>query len=132
MIDNLGKMLQRVETRNPRWVQVAQCVEKDIEAFKRPEDQMDTSGMKATFLRLVKDLRDGADAYIAQTQKLTSNAMRTLVKNLQKRGARNLAKVTPEQMVEARLDATDSRVITEQHKEALRVAMLPLLTKVAK
>lgn len=88
--------------------------------------------MEATFLRLVKDLRDGADAYIAQTQKLTSNAVRTLVKNLQKRGARNLTKVTPEQMVEAMLDATDSRVITEPHKEALRVALLPLLTKAAK
>lgn len=53
--------------------------------------------MEATFLQLVKNLRDGADEYIAQTQKLTSNTMRTLVKNLQKRGVRNLMKITPEQ-----------------------------------
>lgn len=128
----VSQLNKSVGTRNPRWAQAAQCAEKDIEAFKRTEGQTDTSAMEATFLRLVKDLRDGADAYIAQTQKLTSNAMKALVKNLQKRGARNLAKVTPEQMVEATLEATDSRVITEHHKEALRVAMLPLLTKTVK
>lgn len=85
----VSQLIKSVGTRNPRWAQAAQCAEKDIEAFKRPEGQMGTSAMAATFLRLVKDLRDGADSYIAQTQKLTSNAMRALVKNLQKRGAKN-------------------------------------------
>lgn len=58
--------------------------------------------------------------------------MKTLMKSLHKRGTRNLLKTTPEQMVEAILDTTDPRVITEQHKEALRVAMLPLFTKPTK
>ena len=132
MIDNFGKLLQNIGAKNPRWEQAAKCAEKDIEARKMPEGQTDTTAMEATFLRLVKDLRDGADMYIAQTQKLTTNAMKTLMKSLQKRGTRNLLKATPEQMVEAMLDTTDPRVITEQHKAALRVAMLPLFTKPTK
>ena len=132
MIDNFGKLLQNIGAKNPRWEQAAKCVKKDIEARKMPEGQTDTTAMEATFLRLVKDLRDGADMYIAQTQKLTTNAMKMLMKSLQKRGTRNRLKATPEQMVEAVLDTTDPRVITEQHKEALRVAMLPLFTKPTK
>lgn len=130
MIDSLGKLLQNIKT--PHWAQAANSAERDIAAFKMPEGQADTSAMEATFLRLVKDLRDGADMYIAQTQKLTTNTMKTLMRNLQKRGGKNLMKVTPEQMVESILDTTDPRVITEQHKEALRVAMLPLFTKPTK
>ena len=40
-----------------------------------PEGQTDTTAMEATFLRLVKDLRDGADMYITQTKKLTTSAI---------------------------------------------------------
>lgn len=129
MIDNFGKLLQNIGKNNPRWAQAAKCAEKDIAAHKMPEGQTDTTAMEATFLRLVKDLRDGADMYIARTQKLTTNTMKNLMKTLQKRGAKNLMKVTPEQMVESILDTADSRVFTEQHKEALRVAMMPLFTR---
>lgn len=132
MIDNMGKLLQNIGNKNPCHLQAARCVEQNIATHKMPEGQTDTAAMEATFLRLVKDLRDGADTYIAQTQKLTTNTMRALIKNLQKRGARSITKITPEQMVEAMLDTADSRVIGEQHKEALRAAMLPLLTKPAK
>ena len=47
----------------------------DIAACKMPEGQTDTTAMEATFLRLVKDLRDGADMYITQTKKLTTSAI---------------------------------------------------------
>lgn len=78
--------------------------------------------MEVIFLRLVKALRDVADAYIVQTQKLTSNAMSALVKSLQKRCARNSTKVTLKLMIVAMLNATTSRAITELHKENLRIA----------
>lgn len=129
MIDNFGKLLQNIGAKNPCWTQAAKSAERDIAAFKMPEGQADTTAMEATFLRLVKDLRDGADMYITQTKKLTTSAIKALMKTLQMRDTKNLMKATSEQMVESILDTTDPRVFTEQHKEALRVAMLPLFTK---
>ena len=103
--------------------------QQDIEARKMPEGQTDTTAMEATFLRIVKDLRDGADAYIAETQRLTSEVMLQLIQKLQKRGVKKVMDMTPEQLVEAALDTTDPNVITEQHRAVLREMMLPLLTK---
>ena len=49
--------------------------------------------------------------------------MMQLMKNLTKRGGKNLMKVTPEQMVEAILDTTDPRVFTEEHRTAMRTVV---------
>lgn len=95
-----------------------------------PEGQIDTSAMEATFLRIVKDLRDGADVYIAESRKLTTEVMMKLMENLNKRGCNRLMEVKPEQLVEAALDTTDPNVITEKHRAVLREMMLPLLKNV--
>lgn len=80
----------------------------------------------------MKDLRDGADAYIAESRKLTTEVMMKLMKNLQKRGAKKLVEITPEQLVDAALDTTDPEVITEEHRIALRAILLPLFMKAVK
>ena len=77
----------------------------------------------------MKDLRNGADAYIAEADKLTTEVMMQLMKNLTKRGGKNLMDITPEQMVEAALDTTDPNVFTSEHKAALRTALLPLFKR---
>ncbi|MBQ3484665.1 MAG: hypothetical protein IJA77_04080, partial [Clostridia bacterium] len=93
----------------------------------------DTSAMEDTFLRIVKDLRNGAAAYIAEADKLTTEVMMQLMKNLTKRGGRVKPHgVTPEQMVKAILDTTDPEVITEEHRIALRAILLPLFKKSGK
>lgn len=94
MINDMGVLLQNVGKNNSKMRQAALCAQRDIEAMKMPEGQTDTTAMEATFLRLVKDLRDSADDYIAQTRKLTTDTMRMLIKNLQKRGVRKLTNGT--------------------------------------
>ena len=88
--------------------------------------------MEDTFLRIVKDLRNGAAAYIAEADKLTTEVMMQLMKNLTKRGVKNLMNVTPEQMVEAILDTTDPRVFTEEHRTAMRTVLLLLFKRTRK
>ena len=127
MIGHLSSLAQRVGKKNPRLQRAAICTQQNIEAMKMPEGQTDTSAMEATFLRIVKDLRDGADAYIAESRKLTTEVMMKLMENLNKRGGKRLMEVKPEQLVEAVLDTTDPNVITEKHRAVLREMMLPLL-----
>lgn len=89
--------------------------------------------MEATFLRIVADLRKGADVYIAESTKLAPETIDQVLANLEKRGGRVKPNgITPEQMVESILDTTDPNVITKEHREALRVAMLPLFSKTGK
>lgn len=127
MVGHLSSLAQRVGKKNPRLQRAAICTQQNIEAMKMPEGQTDTSAMEATFLRIVKDLRDGADAYIAESRKLTTEVMMKLMENLNKRGGKRLMEVKPEQLVEAVLDTTDPNVITEKHRAVLREMMLPLL-----
>ena len=129
MISQLSSLVQRVGKKNPKLQMAAIRTQQDIEARKMPEGQTDTAALEATFLRIVKDLRDGADAYIAETQRLTTDIMMQLMQNLQKRGVKKLMDMTPEQLVDAALDTTDPNVITEQHRAVLREMMLQLLTK---
>ena len=129
MINHLSSLAQRVGKKNPRLQRAAIRTQQEVEARKMPEGQNDTTAMEATFLRIVKDLRDGADAYIAESRKLTTEVMMKLMENLTKRGGKRLLDITPEQLVEAALDTTDPNVITEQHRAVLREMMLPLLTK---
>ena len=69
---------------------------------------------------------------IYHASKLTTEVMMQMMKNLTKRGGKNLMKVTPEQMVEAILDTTDPRVFTEEHRTAMRTVLLPLFKRTRK
>ena len=129
MIDQLGSLIQQVGTKNPQLQRAAIRARQDIESVRRQDNLPDTSAMEDTFLRIVKDLRNGADAYIAEADKLTTEVMMQLMKNLTKRGGKNLMNVTPEQMVESILDTTDPRVFTEEHRKAMRTVLLPLFKK---
>ena len=89
--------------------------------------------MEATFLRIVADLRNGADAYIAESAKLTTETIDKVLGNLEKRGGKAKPHgVTPEQMVEAILDTTNPEIITEEHRAALRTVLLPLFKQSGK
>lgn len=132
MIDQLGSLIQQVGNKNPQLQRAAIRARQDIESVKRQDNLPDTSAMEDTFLRIVKDLRSGADAYIAEADKLTTEVMMQLMKKLTKRGGKNLMKVTPEQIVEAILDTTDPRVFTEEHRKAMRTVLLPLFKRTRK
>lgn len=127
MIGHLSSLAQSVGKKNPRLQRAAICTQQNIEAMMMPERQTDTSAMEATFLRIVKDLQDGADAYIVESRKLTTAIMMKLMENLNKRGGKRLIEVKSEQLVEAVLDTTDPNVITKGHRAVLRKMMLPLL-----
>ncbi len=75
MISQLGNLVQHVGNKNPQMQRTAIQTRQEIEEYKIPEGGPDTSAMEETFLRIVKDLRNGADAYIAESKKLTTEVM---------------------------------------------------------
>ncbi len=129
MISHLSGLVQRVGNKHPHLQRAAIRTQQDIEAMKIPEGHVDTTAMEATFLRIVKDLRDGADMYSAQARTLTTEVMMKLMDRLTKRGGKQLMDLTPAQILEAALDMTDPNVFTEKHKAAIRATWLPLVEK---
>ena len=129
MFSKMNALAMRVSRQQPAVRRMAIQAAQDALALKQPITKPETTAMEATFLRIVKVLRNGADAYIAEADKLTTEVMMQLMKNLTKRGGKNLMDITPEQMVEAALDTTDPNVFTSEHKAALRTALLPLFKR---
>lgn len=133
MFSKLSTLAMRVGRQQPAVRRMAIKAAQDAQALKQPITKPETTAMEATFLRIVADLRKGADAYIEESKKLTVEVMDQLLANLEKRGGRVKPHgVTPEQMVEAILDTTDPEVITEEHRIALRAILLPLFKKSGK
>lgn len=89
MIGHLSHLTQRAGRKNPHMQQAAIRTHQSIEAMKMPQGQTATTAMTATFLRIVKDMRDCADTYQTETKKLTTEVMVKLMKNLQKHGAKS-------------------------------------------
>lgn len=129
MIEQFSGLVQRVGNKNPRLQRAAIRAQQDIEAMKMPEGRTDTTAMEATFLRIVKDLRDGADVYSEQARTLTTEIMMKMMDKLTKRGEKSLMNLTPAQIIEAALDMTDPNVFTEKHKAAIRTTWLLLVEK---
>ena len=133
MFSKMGALAMRVGKQQPAVRRMAIQAAQDAQALKQPISKPETTAMEATFLRIVADLRKGADAYIAESAKLTTETIDKVLGNLEKRGGKVKPHgVTPEQMVESILDTTDPDVITEEHRAALRTALLPLFMQTGK
>ena len=133
MFSKMGALAMRVGKQQPAVRRMTIQAAQDALALKQPISKPETTAMEATFLRIVADLRNGADAYIAESAKLTTETIDKVLGNLEKRGGKVKSHgVTPEQMVESILDTTDPDIITEEHRAALRTALLPLFKQTGK
>ena len=133
MFSKMGALAMRVGKQQPAVRRMAIQAAQDAQALKQPISKPETTAMEATFLRIVADLRKGADAYIAESAKLTTETIDKVLGNLEKRGGKVKPHgVTPEQMVESILDTTDPDIITEEHRAALRTVLLPLFKQTRK
>lgn len=133
MFSKMGALAMRVGKQQPAVRRMAIQAAQDALALKQAISKPETTAMEATFLRIVADLRNGADAYIAESAKLTTETIDKVLGNLEKRGSKVSPNgVTPEQMVESILDTTDPAIITEEHRAALRTVLLPLFKQTEK
>ena len=133
MFSKMGALAMRVGKQQPAVRRMAIQAAQDALALKQAINKPETTAMEATFLRIVADLRKGVDAYIAESAKLTTETIDKVLGNLEKRGGKVKPNgVTPEQMVEPILDTTDPDIITEEHRAALRTALLPLFKQTGK
>ena len=102
---------------------------KNALALIRPEANM--AGVEDAMRQIVTEFRKGADSYLAETQKLTSEIMRKITGHLQKQlnHPMKLQGITPEMMVDGIIHYLQETEMTDDQLSALRSDLIPLFTK---
>ncbi|MBQ9291559.1 MAG: hypothetical protein IJ210_15745, partial [Clostridia bacterium] len=88
-------------------------------------------GVEDAMRQIVTEFRKGADSYLAETQKLTSEIMRKITGHLQKQlnQPMKLQGITPEMMVDGIIHYLQETEMTDDQLRALRSDLIPLFTK---
>ena len=93
----------------------------------------DTKAIKTSFALLLNDLKQGAKEYVDRSNKLTQDAMERMITSLSiDNGQFNPHTVTPEKIVDSILQTTEKLEMSDDERERLRTALLPMFKKSAK
>ena len=133
MLKEAYGLLKEFAQDNPEDRRAAKNVIEDIRSLRNAPYRMEMAGVEDAMRQIVAEFRKGAESYLAETEKLTSEIMRKITGNLrtQMNNPAKLQGITPEMMVESILCALEKTEITEEQLATLRKALLPLFTKPA-
>lgn len=109
----------------------AKKVVEDIRLLRAAPYQVQTDTLHNTLDKIVEDFKKGSDAYMEETQKLTSAIMAKIISNLktQLNHPMKLRGITPEMMVDSIMSVLKDMEITDEQRQQLRTDLLPLFTK---
>jgi len=131
MLHSANALLTEYARENPEDRYAAKKVVEDIRLLRAAPYQVQTDTLHNTLDKIVEDFKKGADAYMEETQKLTSAIMAKITSNLktQLNHPMKLRGITPEMMVDSIMDVLKDMEITDEQKRQLRTDLLPLFTK---
>ena len=93
----------------------------------------DTKAIETSFALILNDLKQGAKKYVDRSNKLTQDAMERMITSLSKgNGQFNPHTVTPENIVDSILETTEELEMSDDERERLRTALLPMFKKPVK
>ncbi len=130
MLHSANALLTEYARENPEDRYAAKKVVEDIRLLRAAPHQVQTDTLHNTLDKIVEDFKKGTDAYMEETQKLTSAIMAKIISNLktQLNHPMKLRGITPEMMVDSIMDVLKDMEITEEQKQQLRSVLLPLFT----
>lgn len=131
MLHSANALLTEYARENPEDRNAAKKVVEDIRLLRAAPYQVQTDTLHNTLDKIVEDFKKGTDAYMEETQKLTSAIMAKITANLktQLNHPMKLRGITPEMMVDSIMDVLKDMEITDEQKQQLRTDLLPLFTK---
>ena len=126
-------LLMDFAQENPHNRRAARNVIEDMRSLKTVPYRTEMAGVEDAMRQIVAEFRKGADSYLAETEKLTSEIVRKITGNLrtQMNNPAKLQGITPEMMVDSILCTLEKTELTEEQLASLRKSLLPLFTKPA-
>lgn len=131
MLNNARSLLTDYIQKNPEDRQAAKKVIEDMRALQAVPRQTELAGIEDAMRQIVAEFRKGTEAYLAETQKLTSEIMRKTTSNLrtQMNNPSKLRGITPEMMAGNIIDCLKDTELTEEQRTSLKADLLPLFTR---
>ena len=131
MFQNARNLFSDYAQENPEDRHAAKKVIEDMRALQGAPRQTELAGIEGAMRLIVAEFRKGTEAYLAETQKLTSEIMRKITSNLrtQMNNPNKLRGITPEMMVDNIIDCLKDTEMTEGQKASLKEVLLPLFTR---
>ena len=131
MLGSARNLLTEYVRDNPEDRQAAKKTIEEIRALRAMPRQIQMVGIEDAMQQIVAEFRKGTEAYLLESQKLTSEIMRKITGNLrtQMNNPGKLRGITPEMMVSSIIDCLKDTELTEEQKASLKADLLPLFTK---
>lgn len=131
MINGARTLLADAAQENPDDRRAMKKTLEDIRSLQAMPRQIELAGVEDAMRQIVAEFRKGTEAYLAETQKLTSEIMRKITSSLrtQMNNPAKLQGISPEMMVDSIIDCLKGTELTEEQKSALKADLLPLFTK---
>ena len=131
MLHSANDLLTEFAQTNPEDRRAAKQVIEDIRGLRRASYSAQLDEIHKTIDLIVEDFRKGSNAYMEETEKLTTGVLQKITSNLrtQVNDPTKLRGITPEMMVNAIMQSFDGLELDEEQTEQLRTALLPLFTR---
>ncbi len=131
MFQNARNLFSDYAQENQEDRQAAKKVIEDMRALQGAPRQTELAGIEDAMRLIVAEFRKGTEAYLAETQKLTSEIMRKITGNLrtQMNNPNKLMGITPEMMADNIIDCLKDTEMTKEQKASLKEVLLPLFTR---
>ena len=131
MLGSARSLLTEHVRENPEDRQAAKKTIEEIRALQAMPRQIQTVGIEDAMRQIVAEFRKGTEAYLAESQKLTSTIMGRITSNLktQMNNPMKLRGITPEMMADSIIDSLKKTELTDEQLASLRADLLPLFTR---
>ena len=133
IINSISSQMGQYVRRNPEDKHAAIRAVRTAKSLIENPYLADTKAIETSFALLLNDLKQGAKEYVDRSNRLTQDVMEQMMTNLSKRnGQFNPHTVTPENIVDSILETTGELEMSDDEREQLRTALLPMFKKPAK
>lgn len=128
MINGARSLFADYAQENPENRRALKKTIEDIRTFQAVPRQIELAGLEEAMRQIVAEFRKGAESYLAETRKLTSEIMRKITGSLrtQMNDPARFRGITPETMVNCIIGCLEGTELTEEQKESLRADLIPI------
>lgn len=128
MITSIRSAALEYGRQHPEQRQSVRCSAQTLQALKQPPHAGDTAAIENTFKLILSDLRAGSQDYLKQSQKLTREFMKRMMRDVPLDPHSTQRQITREVLLDKIMDSIKALDLTQEEQAQLRSAFRLLLS----
>ena len=128
MITSIRSAALEYGRQHPEQKQAVRSTAQTLQALKQPPHAADTAAIENTFKLILSDLRAGSQDYLKQSQKLTRELMKRMMRDVPLDPHATQQQITREVLLDKIMDSIKALDLTQEEQAQLRSAFRLLLS----